>query len=513
MSSLDVKSFRTRDVENAAQRMARNALTHLPANTMLVDPTRADALYETVSNELDIDTKPANQQRSGRCWIFAFLNMLRVHIIRRYDLPREFELSASYLFFWDQLEKSHQFLWYVIALRELPSDHAYMRHLLENPVSDGGQWHMLRNIVRKYGVIPQHYMQETYQTNHTRFLNDTLCGKLREFAHALRTKHRHHAKDGEPLQNVITSMMHTIYGIISRCVGEPPSTIVWEYYKTKGHAKRRAPSASKTKKYRCTKRITPIEFYQKHVVGTDTAANVDNYVCVINYPRTQRPFYRMYTLRYMNNMVGGDEPEMLNLPVRDLQLLVRRAIDDERPVWFACDVSKDSSAKLGIMDPRSFQYTALMGEPRTALCKGDRMEYRDGSPSHAMLILGYHISHPRGLSAGGGSRRGGSRRGSRRGGSRRASSRRKSDPKPSKVQDDKRGKQGKQVERWRVENSWGEVGAKKGVLMMSNEWFEEHVYSIVVPRSLVRREWGQAHRRDTIHLEPWDIFGNLFRKT
>ena len=131
------------------------------------------------------------------------------------------------------------------------------------------------------------------------------------------------------------------------------------------------------------------------------------------------------------------------------------------------------------------------------------MEYRDGSPSHAMLILGYHISHPHGLSAGGGSRR----RGSRRRGSRPASSRRKYDPKPSKAQDRK------QVERWRVENSWGEAGAKKGVLMMSNEWFEEHVYSIVVPRSLVRREWDQAHRRDTIHLEPWDIFGNLFRKT
>ena len=150
------------------------------------------------------------------------------------------------------------------------------------------------------------------------------------------------------------------------------------------------------------------------------------------------------------------------------------------------------------MDPLSFQHAALMGEPRSTLSKGERMEYRDGVPTHAMLILGYHISPAK---SGGAmiARSVGTRR--RRGG---VGGRRRRAAPPRK-----RSSRRAVAERWRVENSWGEKGAKKGALVMSKEWFDEHVYSIVVPRSYVRSEWTRAQAH-VVQLEPWDIFGNLF---
>ncbi len=49
-----------------------------------------------------------NQKSSGRCWLFALTNLIRLEVIKQLDIKDgDFELSQSYLHFYDKLEKAN----------------------------------------------------------------------------------------------------------------------------------------------------------------------------------------------------------------------------------------------------------------------------------------------------------------------------------------------------------------------------------------------------------------------
>ena len=72
--------------------------------------------------------------------------------MRRYNL-KEFELSQSYLFFWDKLEKANFFLEQVLDTTDEELDGRLVQSLMASPVGDGGQWDMVANLVEKYGLV------------------------------------------------------------------------------------------------------------------------------------------------------------------------------------------------------------------------------------------------------------------------------------------------------------------------------------------------------------------------
>jgi bleomycin hydrolase len=120
---------------------------------------------------IEIQTLPVcNQKKSGRCWIFAGLNVLREIIGKKYNLEK-FELSQSYIAFWDKLEKCNFLLETVMSLLEVDKDDRTLVHVLSNGIEDGGQWDMFVNIVNKYGVVPQDAFPETYQSSNSRDIN------------------------------------------------------------------------------------------------------------------------------------------------------------------------------------------------------------------------------------------------------------------------------------------------------------------------------------------------------
>lgn len=121
-----------------------------------------------------------NQRSSGRCWIFAATNVMRLEIMNRFEL-NEFQLSQSYLYFYDKLEKSNYFLESMIDLarREPDAESRLIHHLFEAPVNDGGQWDMIINLVEKYGVVPQSEFPETYHSSNSSQMNWLVTRKLR----------------------------------------------------------------------------------------------------------------------------------------------------------------------------------------------------------------------------------------------------------------------------------------------------------------------------------------------
>ena len=102
---------------------------------------------------IDVDDQAvANQKMSGRCWMFACLNVLRFHIEKELDLPKgTFELSQAYLAFFNKLERAAWFLEHAVATADKPLDNREVDWLFTTPMADGGDWDMVCALVKKYG--------------------------------------------------------------------------------------------------------------------------------------------------------------------------------------------------------------------------------------------------------------------------------------------------------------------------------------------------------------------------
>ena len=142
------------DVQN---RLALSALSGTDPKHILTQRSAAIADTQNFNIKIKLEGAPiTNQRSSGRCWLFAATNVFRVAIMRRYNL-KEFELSQSYLFFWDKLEKSNYFLEQILDTTDEELDGRLVQRLMESPVGDGGQWDMVANLVEKYGLVSAHW--------------------------------------------------------------------------------------------------------------------------------------------------------------------------------------------------------------------------------------------------------------------------------------------------------------------------------------------------------------------
>ena len=175
---------------DADDRAIRNALAGSSIATLSVNADNA-AMIDTHFSDRVKTKGITDQQSSGRCWLFTGLNVLRAKMIDKYDLPG-MEFSQNYLFFYDQLEKANLFLQGVIDTKDLPFEDRKVDWLFSNPLSDGGQFTGVSNLIVKYGLVPSDAMPETYQSNNTSNMATLLKLKLREDGLDLRKIGRAH---------------------------------------------------------------------------------------------------------------------------------------------------------------------------------------------------------------------------------------------------------------------------------------------------------------------------------
>ena len=139
----------------------------------------------TFSHLLD-DWAVTNQKMTGRCWMFAGLNLFRVGAMAKMGL-KEFEFSQAYTLL-RQAGALNYVLEAMIEVADRPLDDRTVAFLLDRPLEDGGQWNMFVNLVRKHGIVPKSFMPETESSSNTRRLNGILWYKLREGARTLRER-------------------------------------------------------------------------------------------------------------------------------------------------------------------------------------------------------------------------------------------------------------------------------------------------------------------------------------
>ena len=148
-----ISNMRKAFKEDPTAKIAQNAVT---SNNLSDVALRRDLVQEidsTFSTKLD-DWKVTNQKNSGRCWLFATLNLFRPGTMKKMNV-KNFEFSQSHIHFWDKFERSNHFLEAIIETSDRPVDDRTIHFLLSDPIGDGGQWNMATNLIRKHGLVPK----------------------------------------------------------------------------------------------------------------------------------------------------------------------------------------------------------------------------------------------------------------------------------------------------------------------------------------------------------------------
>ena len=182
-----IESFRCSFIKEPKYRMALNAVTKNSVNSIAMNRSAVVRANHTYSHFVKTGVT-TNQNKSGRCWLFAGLNLFRMAAAEKMNIE-EFELSQNYLMFWDKLEKSNYFLENILKTLNEPTDGRLISWLVTSPIEDGGQWDMFVNLVKKYGVVPKEVMPETESSGSSGQMNDRITNKLRENAVRLRQAH------------------------------------------------------------------------------------------------------------------------------------------------------------------------------------------------------------------------------------------------------------------------------------------------------------------------------------
>ena len=210
----------------------------------------------------------------------------------------------------------------------------------------------------------------------------------------------------------------------------------------------------KDKKFHRDLDITPIDFYTKYVT-----VDLKDYISIINAPTQDKPFNKTFTVQYLGNVEGGNKVKYLNVDMKTFKELALSQLKDGVPVWFGSDVGQKMKRENGILSEDIYDYeNALQSE--FDLDKAGRLDYGESLMTHAMVFTGVNLI----------------------------------DDIPN---------------RWKVENSWGEKNGEKGYFVMSDKWFEEYNYQIVINIKYLSEALKKAWELEPIILKPWDPMGSL----
>jgi len=365
----DVKRFTAAFDADPKNLLALNAVVRSGIGAVALNREVVTRSSHTYSHLIQTP-EATDQKRTGRCWLFAGLNRLRLAAMERMNLE-SFELSQTYLMFWDKLEKANFFLENIIDTRNEPLGSRIVMWLLADPVPDAGQWDMFVNLIDKYGVVPKSVMPETKDSSSSRPMNATFVAKLREYASVLRGVHEQGAGVAE-MRQVKGEMLEEFYQVVAIHLGKPPTSFFWEW-------------RDKDEEFHRHGVISPIQFFDEYV-GLD----LDDMVCLINAPTQDKPYRTLYTVQYLGNIVGGRGVRYLNVDVETLKKATAGMIVDGHAVWFGCDVGKMLERDMGVLDPHVYDYELVYGAGFN-LDKAGRLDYGHSRMTHAMLFTGVDL--------------------------------------------------------------------------------------------------------------------------
>lgn len=361
-----LQNSREKFYKDRANRVAQRAAVNNGLVEASVDRVEDERNRHTFNIELK-EKEIRNQKQSGRCWMFAALNLMEYKLCRKYNL-KGFELSKNYTLFFDKLERCNYFLDSIIRTLDEDLDGRLVSHILTDPMGDGGQWDMIKNIIKKYGLVPSYAMKESVNSSATANLNNYLTKILRMYAKNLRDSYKEE-KDLEKLKKMQEEYMKKIYDVLSISLGTPPEKFDFEV-------------RNEDEEFICDKNLTPQEFLKKHV-----EVNLDDYISLINAPTKDKPYFKSYTVDFLGNVMELDKVRYVNVPVEVMKEGILKQLKDGEPVWFGCDVAQFFYRKGANLDLSTLKIFDLLNVEYD-LSKEERLDYKESLMTHAMVFVG-----------------------------------------------------------------------------------------------------------------------------
>jgi len=368
--SLDnVDGYRQSFDADASKRLVQNTVTQRDVNEIALSHKIVNESPHDFSIVLD-DWSVTNQARSGRCWMFAGLNLCRVDTKDVLNV-KDFEFSQNYLMFWDKLERVNFILEAIIETADRSTDDRTVAFLLRNPLSDGGQWDMFTALVAKHGVIPKSAMKETESSANSGRMNASLNYQTRQGAKSIRDAYAEESGLVE-LRRIKDSVLKVVYDILCIHLGTPPTEVDWQWKDKDGEFTRSG-------------KLTPLEFAASYL-----QTDIHDYVSLVHDPRESSPEGATFTVEYLGNVVDAPAIRYLNVDIQLMKDITLKMLQDGKPVWMGCDTGKQMHRDLGIWDADLFDYAAVYGT-EFDLDKAARLEYHQTAMTHAMMFTGVDV--------------------------------------------------------------------------------------------------------------------------
>lgn len=383
-----------------------------------------------------------NQKMSGRCWLFAALNHARVNIMETLKVE-DFELSENYLCFYEKVEKANSYLENVLETLDKPFESREWAYISEVAAGDGGYFEWYADLVTKYGVVPKSCMPETFHSSNTDIMVDAINSRLKRTAMQMRKAYTEYMAKHK---SVSKAFMQKLRELKADCLSEVYNVLL----KCLGTPPTMVNYAytDKDKKKHEIKGITPKAFYEQYC-----GIALEDMVVLCHDATETYPHGTQLTYKYAAMVVEGKGLLQLLVPMEELTAAAIKSIKDGQPLWFACDVGKSSDRRKGYLDDQVY-LTDLTLTPIGEFSKKDRTLSGETRLNHAMLLCGVDL-------------------------------------------DEK-----EHAKRWMVENSWGDQAGEKGIFTMSQKWFEDYSYMVIVDKKYVNKKYLKATKK-VIKLEPW----------
>ena len=403
---------------------------------------REASLNKNIINQHDfifsnqIDTKDVtNQKKTGRCWMFAGLNMVRMHIAKKLNMEK-FELSESFLYFYDNMEKANLFLQRVIDTKNLDIKDRKVEDVFYSTPEDGGYFEFFYYLIKKYGIVPKTNMGEIFHTEESHFMFYTLESALKKIAIEIRA-----TDDEKEIEILRKKGLSYAYNIFVKSIGKPVKNFDFKYY-------------DKDDKYHIEKNMTPKSFFDKYIGDF-----FDGKVKLLNDPR--HPYNRILVDKVAKNSV--DLPDLIGINV-DMQTMKRacqKSIKNEETMWFACDIDINEDRESGVLDENLFNFDQTFTNfPK--MTKEERINARYSTACHAMNLTGF-----------------------------------------DKIE--------KEVKFWKIENSWGEDDGKDGYFSMTDKWFEENTFEVIIDKKYLPKKVLDSFNKEKIYYDEFDPMYKLLR--
>jgi bleomycin hydrolase len=470
-------------VEDAAFLLMKN----VPLNAVDEDSKKAANIME---RHWDIDCgikRASNQLYSGRCWMFAGLNILVRQLINLKHFEPTFELSQSYLFFWHYVEQYNDVLSLFRYKPELRQSFNRERNdILEEPLHDGANWINFYRLVKKYGVVPKSMMPETIPSSSSSEMKETLADMLASDLKDMEalTPGWDTIKDSDEKRKKFNEFrnekMIRVVTLLCKYMGKPPLSGTIKLNTVAIQMPIDHPDKNENSSLAIE---SPQAFFyainniygarlRNGAITQIMPIHIDDLVQIINdtRPAAISPYDKRtkkvngkdmplglelsldntwYTTTYQEHKVHRNL--LYNMKKIDHMIeTVLQSLLADKPVWFACNMNTNVDKRRQGMDVDLFRPDLFTGF-KLDMDRENRMKYGRAHCNHAMLIVGAE----------------------------------------TKVVTEGNTGLKQEVIAFNVENSWGDSGPNGGFYKMSIEWFKARVYTVVIHNDIVSKVLSQ----------------------